>query len=73
MTQRYTSEFDQWLRSYKQQHPETEWEQREGRALLWDRHPEEVERPRSVVTNRQKGYVYYELEQYSPAPPEKKK
>jgi hypothetical protein len=73
MTKRYTSDFDQWLRGYKEQHPETEWAQREGRALLWDKSPEDVERPRSVVTNRQKGYVYYELEQYSPVPLEKKK
>jgi hypothetical protein len=73
MTERYVSEFDQWLRDYKKQHPDTEWEQREGRALLWDKRPEEVDTPRSVITNKQTGYVYYDLEQYSPVSIRKKK
>jgi len=65
MTQRYTSEFDQWLRQYKTEHPETEWAQQEGRALLWDKQPEEIERKKSVVNNQQKSYVYYDIDNYT--------
>jgi hypothetical protein len=65
MTQRYVSEFDQWLRGYKEQHPETEWAQREGRALLWDKRPEDVERQKSVVNNQQTGYAYYDIMDYT--------
>ena len=55
----YISEFDQWLRNYKKENPDTENKQREGRSLLWDKHPTEVEHPKSVVCNKQQGYVYY--------------
>ena len=72
MTQRYVSEFDQWLRDYKQEHPETEWAQREGRALLWDKRPDEISRPKSVINNKQNGYVYYDIEDYTAFHPKKK-
>ena len=56
---KYVSEFDQWLRKYKQEHPETEQAQREGRALLWDKRSKEIESGKGVVNNSQPGYVYY--------------
>ena len=55
----YVSEFDQWLMKYKQDNPDTEQRQREGRALLWDKRPDQVHKPKAVVTNKQDGYVYY--------------
>jgi Protein of unknown function (DUF3460) len=72
MTQRYLSEFDQWLRGYKEDHPNTEWTQQEGRALLWDQRPEDITRSKFVVNNRQKGYVYYDIDDYSSFIPKKK-
>lgn len=57
---RYVSEFDQWLRKYKQENPDTEHKQREGRALLWDKSPKEIERLKSHITNKRRGYEYYD-------------
>jgi hypothetical protein len=57
---RYVSEFDQWLRKYKQEHPDTEHKQREGRALLWDKTPKEIDTPKSHITNKRSGYEYYD-------------
>lgn len=62
---KYVSEFDQWLRKYKQEHPETENKQREGRALLWDKRPDQVHKPSAAVTNRQQGYAYYPVKDYT--------
>ena len=56
---KYVSDFDRWLRKYKQEHPDTETKQREGRALLWDKRPDAIDRPKSTVTNHQSGYAYY--------------
>jgi hypothetical protein len=39
---KYVSEFDQWLKKYKQQNPETEQQQREGRALLWEKQSDQI-------------------------------
>lgn len=55
----YISEFDQWLRKYKQNNPDTEQRQRAGRALLWDKRPDQVAKPKTNITNKQNGYVYY--------------
>ena len=57
---KYVSEFDQWLRKYKQEHPETEHQQRQGRALLWDKPSKEIERPKSHIINKRRGYEYYD-------------
>ena len=57
---KYVSEFDQWLRSYKQQHPQTEQQQREGRVRLWDKQPKEIEQPKSLIINKRRGYEYYD-------------
>jgi hypothetical protein len=59
---KYVSEFDQWLKKYKQQHPETEPQQREGRALLWEKQSDQI---KATVTNKQQGYVYYPVNDYT--------
>ena len=51
---KYVSEFDQWLKKYKQQNPDTEQQQREGRALLWEKRSDQI---KATVTNKQQGYV----------------
>lgn len=60
---KYVSEFDQWLSKYKKQNPDTEQKQREGRSRLWDKRPEQIDKPKGTVTNHQQGYVYYDLRQ----------
>jgi hypothetical protein len=59
---KYVSEFDQWLKKYKQQNPETEQQQREGRALLWEKRSDQIT---ATVTNKQQGYVYYPVNDYT--------
>ena len=59
---KYVSEFDQWLKKYKQQNPETEQQQREGRALLWEKQSDQIN---ATVTNKQQGYVYYPVNDYT--------
>ena len=59
---KYVSEFDQWLKKYKQQHPETEQQQREGRALLWEKQSDQI---KATVTSKQQGYVYYPVNDYT--------
>jgi len=55
----YVSEFEQWLAEFKKANPDIENKQQEGRSLLWDKRPDQVEKADSVVTNRQHRYVYY--------------
>ena len=62
---KYVSEFDQWLRKYKEEHPNTEQRQREGRALLWEKSPDQIDRPKTIITNRQPGYAYYPVKDYT--------
>ena len=59
---KYVSEFDQWLKKYKQQPPEPEQQQREGRALLWEKRSDQI---KATVTNKQQGYVYYPVNDYT--------
>ena len=59
---KYVSEFDQWLKKYKQQNPETEQQQREGRALLWEKRSDQIT---ATITNKQQGYVYYPVDDYT--------
>ena len=59
---KYVSEFDQWLKKYKQQNPNTEQQQREGRALLWEKRSDQI---KATVTNKQQGYVYYPVNDYT--------
>ncbi len=56
---RYVSEFDQWLIQFKKDHPDIEPQQQEGRSLLWDKRPEEIEKIKNTINNKQSGYVYY--------------
>jgi putative IMPACT (imprinted ancient) family translation regulator len=37
MSKNYESEFTQFLKNYKKEHPDVEKRQREGRARLWDK------------------------------------
>ncbi|MEN9758955.1 MAG: hypothetical protein RL676_104 [Pseudomonadota bacterium] len=56
----YESEITQFLRQLKEQKPHLEESQQEGRALLWDKAPidlNEVERAQAIKV-RQKPYVY---------------
>jgi hypothetical protein len=56
---RYVSEFDQWLLQFKKDRPDIEHQQQEGRNLLWDKRPEEIEKIKNTINNKQSGYVYY--------------
>ncbi|HSC81878.1 MAG TPA: DUF3460 family protein [Chitinolyticbacter sp.] len=57
---RYVSEFTQFMQGYLNQHPDVARGQVEGRALLWDKAPINLdERSRSTVSNvPQKPYPY---------------
>jgi len=59
MSGNYRSEFTQFLTEFKKAHPETEKEQREGRARLWDK-PQDLELQEGFRQARvaQKPYVY---------------
>ena len=56
----YTSEFTRFLKHYKETHPETEQQQRAGRALLWEQPirslDEQQRRQASLI--KQAPYVY---------------
>lgn len=56
----YESEVTQFLKSLKQERPSLEAEQREGRALLWDKEPIDLEERARAQASRvaQKPYVY---------------
>lgn len=56
----YESEITQFLRSLKESKPQLEESQQEGRALLWDKAPidlDDLEKSRQIRV-RQKPYVY---------------
>lgn len=56
----YESDFERFLREWKEQRPEIEEKQREGRLLFWDKRPqtpEEVKRA-SASDVKLKPYVY---------------
>jgi hypothetical protein len=65
MAKGYESELTGFLRSLKQQKPQIEAKQREGRALWWDKRldPDELQRHRASAVH-QSAYVYY-----APEPP----
>ncbi|AMP36906.1 DUF3460 family protein (plasmid) [Ralstonia syzygii subsp. celebesensis] len=56
----YKSEITQFLEELKTQKPELETQQRQGRALLWDKEPVDLaERSRAQLSHvPQKPYVY---------------
>jgi len=56
----YESEITQFLKQLKQERPALEAEQRDGRALLWDKSPIDLEERARAEASRvaQKPYVY---------------
>jgi hypothetical protein len=56
----YESEITQFLKQLKQERPTLEAEQRDGRALLWDKSPISLEERARAEASRvaQKPYVY---------------
>lgn len=56
----YESEITQFLKTLKQERPSMESEQREGRALLWDKTPIDLDERARTDASRvaQKPYVY---------------
>ncbi len=56
----YKSEITQFLEQLKQERPQLERRQREGRALLWDR-PQDLETMQRNLQSRvaRSSYVYY--------------
>jgi hypothetical protein len=57
---RYESEFTLFLKDLKQKDPELERKQREGRALLWDKAPIDLDDRKRSLESRldQQPYVY---------------
>jgi len=63
MSEGYESEITEFLKNYKQQHPDTEQRQREGRARLWDKYIDpELQEDFKAAKVPQQPYVYYENE-----------
>lgn len=59
MAKNYESEITQFLKQYKQQHPDVEQRQREGRARLWDKNLDaELQEQFKAGRVQQKPYVY---------------
>ncbi len=56
----YESEFTKFLKELKQQRPQLESRQREGRARLWDKPPIDLEEQRRALDAKvaQAPYVY---------------
>ncbi|WP_420993438.1 DUF3460 family protein [Cupriavidus sp. 30B13] len=56
----YESDITQFLKSLKEEHPSLEAEQRQGRSLLWDKAPINLEERDRALASRvaQKPYVY---------------
>lgn len=56
----YESDITQFLKQLKQERPTLEAEQRDGRALLWDKSPIDLEERARADASRvaQKPYVY---------------
>ncbi|MGY8523713.1 DUF3460 family protein [Paracidovorax citrulli] len=56
----YESDITQFLKSLKQERPSIEAEQRQGRAILWDKAPIDLEERQRAEASRvaQKPYVY---------------
>jgi Protein of unknown function (DUF3460) len=66
---RYESELTGFLRTLRRDHPDIEQQQKEGRALWWDRAPDPDEQRRWQESRvKQTGYVYYLNEPVRPIP-----
>ncbi|NLC35788.1 MAG: DUF3460 family protein [Alcaligenaceae bacterium] len=59
MAKHYESDVTQLINQYKEQHPDTELRQREGRARLWDKNLDpEIQEGFKQARVPQKPYVY---------------
>ncbi|CAH2771417.1 MAG: Uncharacterized DUF3460-containg protein Bmul_0854 [uncultured Caballeronia sp.] len=58
----YLSDITQFINQMKEQKPSLEAEQRQGRALLWDKQPIDLDERSEIETSRveQTPYVYYQ-------------
>ncbi|HMC47821.1 MAG TPA: DUF3460 family protein [Caballeronia sp.] len=58
----YLSDITQFINQMKEQKPSLEAEQRQGRALLWDKQPIDLDERSEAKTSRvdQTPYVYYQ-------------
>ncbi|WP_198155251.1 DUF3460 family protein [Candidatus Burkholderia verschuerenii] len=58
----YQSDITQFINQLKEKNPKLEGEQRQGRALLWDKQPIDLDERKSVQDSRvkQTSYVYYQ-------------
>ena len=58
----YLSDITQLINQMKEQKPSLEAEQRQGRALLWDKQPIDLDESSEIKTSRveQTPYVYYQ-------------
>lgn len=56
----YESEYTKFLKELKQQKPGLEERQRQGRALLWDKEPVQLDQQQRTLdsTIKQQAYVY---------------
>ena len=60
MAKNYESEITQFLKGFKQEHPETDNRQREGRGRLWDKQLDaELQEGYRAGRVAQPAYVYY--------------
>lgn len=61
MAKHYESDITQFLKSYKQDYPDTEARQREGRGIFWDKHVDpELQEGFRTARVPQDPYVYYQ-------------
>ncbi|MFA5596991.1 MAG: DUF3460 family protein [Pusillimonas sp.] len=59
MAKNYESEITRFLKQYKEQHPDVEQRQREGRARLWDKNLDaELQEQFKAGRVQQSPYVY---------------
>jgi hypothetical protein len=58
--QQYESDLTKFIKELKQQKPELEQQQRDGRALLWDKEPVDLDTQARTNSSRveQQAYVY---------------
>jgi hypothetical protein len=56
----YESDFTKFLKDFKQQHPDTERKQYEGRSIWWDKTPIDLDERKRMLESRlkQQPYVY---------------
>jgi hypothetical protein len=55
----YESEHTKWMREWLQRHPEELQEQKTGRALWWDKPPQDGETRRDLTESRVPAKPYY--------------